>query len=289
MSDAPFDWWYESDFGTKIRQGIFGKLIVEQDTGFQNLKIFAHETLGKVLVLDDIIQTTTSDEFIYHEMYVRVPLLGHPCAATPDREISVLIIGGGDGGILREVLQHELVSRVVMVEIDAVVIEMTKEHLCFNGDYEDPRVKLIIGDGAAYAKAANTAKDPFDFVILDVTDPGGPSQVLYDETFHRAVLNILKDDGAMVRHLGIPSYQLAQYRPVLRLITEVFEGTEVYRATIPSYVGGDMALVVASKDGSSFKKPQISHAGRYYNEEIHEACFALPSWWREDFLPGVAR
>ncbi len=277
------EWFFESDFGVDIRCGIKARLLHEGRTKFQEMRIYEHELLGKVLVLDDIIQTTSSDEFFYHEMFVRVPLLGHPRWGEAERELDVLIIGGGDGGILREVLRYPKVRRVTMVEIDGEVVEFCQRYLGFNGDYDDPRVELIIGDGAAYVSGAAPAS--FDHCIIDSTDPGGPSMVLYTKEFHEHVRTLLKPDGSMVRHMGVAFHHHAIYRPILTEIQDLFPRLQVYRNSIPAYVGGDMAFACATKDGHAIHEPQAEDPGRFYNAEIHRASFAMSEWWKQHYLP----
>jgi spermidine synthase len=282
-NDNGYEWWSESDFGIGVRTGIKARLLHEGSTKFQEMRIFEHPLMGKVLVLDDIIQTTTTDEFFYHEMFVRVPIVGHPRFNESDRKLDVLIIGGGDGGILREVLRYRQVQRVTMVEIDGEVIDFCNEHLGFQGDYDDPRVELIIGDGAAYV--AKAATETFDHCIVDSTDPGGPSMVLYTPEFHEQVRGLLKPDGSMVRHMGIGFHHHATYRPILTEIRDIFPSLQVYRNNVPAYVGGDMAFACATKDGHRVDEPQSEDPGRYYNAEIHRASFAMSEWWKLHYLP----
>ena len=285
--DRPAEWFFESDFGVDIRCGIKGTLLHEGRTQFQEMRIYEHELLGKVLVLDDIIQTTTADEFFYHEMFVRVPLIGHPRFCEEGRELDILIIGGGDGGILREVLRYPQVRRVTMVEIDGEVIDFCKRYLGFHGDYNDPRVELIIGDGASYV--ARAAAETFDHCIIDSTDPGGPSMVLYRPEFHERVRSLLKIDGSMVRHMGVPFHHHAVYCPILAEIQDIFERLQVYRNSIPAYVGGDMAFACATKDGHEINEPRAEDPGRFYNAEIHRASFAMSEWWKRHYLPTPGR
>ncbi len=169
-------WWYERDCDTLVRQGLLVRKLHRSRTAHQEVEILEHNRLGRILVLDGILQTTQADEFIYHEMISHVGLLGRNAASDPSHRASVLIIGGGDGGTLREVLLHPWVARVVMVEIDGEVVELCKEHLGIHGDYTDPRVTLRIEDGAGYLLSAEARRDPFDAILVDSTDPhGGPA------------------------------------------------------------------------------------------------------------------
>lgn len=275
-SNAP-RWYCERDFQVDVRQCIKARLLHAENTSFQDLKVFDHRFLGRVLVLDDIIQTTTKDEFVYHEMMTHVPLTAH--GPTPDA--AVLIIGGGDGGILREVLRHEWVSRVVMVEIDEAVIRTTRELLGFNGDYDDPRVELLIEDGSTFVASETARSSPFDLIVVDAPDPVGPAKLLYRDEFTSGVKSCLKQHGAMVRHIGLPFPMLDMFRDCQRQLRQHFATVEIYMADIPSYIGGNIAFAVTSMDGCSARAPNFEITGRYYNSEIHRAAFALPSWWRE--------
>ncbi len=276
---SSLEWWNETDFGADARHSIRARLLHEEETEFQKLKIFEHRVYGRVLVLDDVIQTTSSDECIYHEMLVRVPVFGHPLAGDSARKLDVLIIGGGDGGILRELLSLEQVRSATMCEIDGRVVEICAEQLGFQGNYEDPRTHLVIGDGAAFVKEA--ADEAFDLVVIDSTDPFGPSLVLYTEDFHRELRRIMKPDGVLSRHMGIPHVQSGIYEPIWPEIGRVFPDFEVMIAAIPTYLGGHMCMLIASRDGHSSREPQVSSSGRYYDSEMHRAAFALPRMIRE--------
>jgi spermidine synthase len=255
-------------------------LVYAEKTPFQDLAIYEHDFLGRVLVLDGIVQTTQRDEHIYHEMLVHVPLLGGRFSEKPNQVISVLIIGGGDGGILREVLKHPNVQRATMVEIDAAVIEACSRHLGIQGDYTDPRVQLIIGDGAEYIQSEACRSQPYDLVIVDSPDPVGAGEVLYTPEFYHRIVQCMRPQGVFVRHLGVPFYQEEVFTSGVQRMREVFGQVEIYRAAIPTYIGGDMAFAVATLDGRSCREPRQAFTGKYYNREIHTAAFALPSWGR---------
>ncbi|MCG8491401.1 MAG: polyamine aminopropyltransferase, partial [Sneathiellales bacterium] len=143
ISEISRNWWHEETEGVAFTHALDMTKIHEEQSPYQKIEIFEHDTFGRVLTLDGLVQASQADEFMYHEMAVHVPLLGRE-----REEAKVLIVGGGDGGILREVLVHDFVSRVVMVEIDERVVETSKEYLGIHGDYDDPRTELIIGDAA---------------------------------------------------------------------------------------------------------------------------------------------
>ncbi len=251
--------------------------LYEKRTKFQRLLIFSNEQWGKGLILDGIVQTTLGDEFIYHEMMVHVPIL----ARNKDTE-SVLIIGGGDGGVLREVQRYKSIRRIVQVELDEDVIIACRKYLpeiC--GDWNDKRVELIIGDGAKYVKEARERGEKFDVIILDSTDPIGPAIVLFERPFHEDLAAILKDDGIVVRQSGLP-VTMPKVMPFIRKrFLHVFENVSVYMAPMPTF-GGEIAFVAGTKDkGLSITEPKREFSGRYYNPSIHKSSFTLPNWWRD--------
>ncbi len=278
---AQAEWWYEVDDPTTICQGLKMRRLYSETTPFQKLEVYEHDILGRVLVLDGILQTTQADEYVYHEMLVHVPLFGRPFSNRADAGLSVLIIGGGDGGTLREVLRHPEVKQVVMVELDEAVIQASAEYLGIHGDYNDPRVKLIIGDGSAYVRSGSDRHRLFDAVIIDATDPVGPGRALFTPQFFSDVRDCLAPDGVMVRQAGVPAYQFDVLEEGVTYLRQVFGVAEVYRAAVPTYLGGDLAFILSTKDGRSCRQPQRTFSGRYYNEAIHSASFALPTWWRE--------
>ncbi|ACY49048.1 polyamine aminopropyltransferase [Rhodothermus marinus] len=278
-------WWYET--GTDdITLGLRMRLLHRERTPYQLLEIYEHPFFGRVLVLDGNLQTTQGDEFIYHEMLTHVPLLGALPASMNDA--SVLIIGGGDGGTLREVLRHDWVRRVVMVEIDQVVIERCREFLGFNGNYDDPRVTLIIGDAAQYVAEEAARQRPFDAILVDSTDPVGPGEVLFTPEFIRNAWACLKPGGVFARHLCMPLFDGPIVRDGVARLRQVFPRVEVYQATIFTYVGAQMAFVACTKDGRSVREPQRLLTGRYYNPDVHRAAFALPTWWVTELIDAPA-
>ncbi len=271
------DWFSEWDFDRGQRLQIRARHLHSEKTPYQELHVLEHEHLGRVLVLNGIIQTTSADEFVYHEMMAHVPILGR--SRTGD--LSVLIIGGGDGGMLREVLRHRSVTRAVMVELDGAVVEACKKYLGFHGDYQDPRVELRIGDGAAYVRSQAARARPFDVAIVDSTDPVGPGERLFTEAFVGDLAGCLLPDGVMVRQAGIPFLQIDEMPEALQLCERAFGTAEVFRAAIPTYQGGEMAFVAALKGGGTLREPHAEFRGRYYSPEMHRASFALPEFWRE--------
>ena len=279
-STAQATWWSEYEFlNPGIKLSLKMKLLHEEKTPFQKLEIYDHKYLGRVLVLDSVVQTTEEDEFIYHEMLTHVPLMGRKNAGKESS--SVLIIGGGDGGMLREVLKHKWVSRVVMVELDQAVVTSCEKFLGFNGDYNDSRVKLIFGDGAAYVASEEAKNNPFDVVIIDSTDPIGPGEILFSEEFCQNVHSCLTPTGVMARHLGVMAFQKSVMPDGHKKLTKIFGNAQAFRAAVPTYIGADMVFMLASKDNHDCRKPCLEFSGKYYNPDVHSASFALPTWWQD--------
>jgi len=250
---------------------------------FQDIVIFESHTHGRVMVLDGCIQITERDEFVYQEMLGHVPLLAHGDAKR------VLIIGAGDGGVLRRVLQHRSVERAVMVEIDGEVIRLAKEHLpsIAAGAWDDPRAEVIVGDGIDYV--ARAADASFDVIIVDSTDPIGVGEVLFTDDFYGNCARILTARGLVVNQCGVPFMQADELRETSARRRKFFPHVSAYVAAVPTYVGGLMTLGFASKDalvtGHSVETIReradaqgITGTTQYWTPEIHVASFCLPPY-----------
>ncbi|QDH16930.1 polyamine aminopropyltransferase [Swingsia samuiensis] len=253
---------------------------------FQDVVVFESSSHGRVLVLDGVIQITERDEFVYQEMLTHVPMLAHPHAKR------VLIIGAGDGGVLRRVLQHDTVEKAVMVEIDGAVIELSKKHLPnIAGDaWNDPRAEVIVGDGIDYVAKAKDAS--FDVIIVDSTDPIGVGEVLFTDEFYRDCARILSDEGIIVNQCGVPFMQADELRETSLRRAKFFPHVTAYVAAVPTYVGGFMTLGMASKGQSPnvqtveqirerAEKAKIIGTTRYWTPEIHVGSFNLPPYINE--------
>ncbi|NDY43114.1 polyamine aminopropyltransferase [Dissulfurirhabdus thermomarina] len=252
------------------------EILHEERTPYQHLQVFHTPLWGRMLVLDGIVQLTEGDEAVYHEMMVHVPLSG--LARPPEK---VLVIGGGDGGAMREVLRHDSVRRAVQVELDEAVIRACRKYLPeITCDWNDPRVTLVIGDGARYMAEAAERGETFDVILIDSTDPVGPSMVLFERPFHEALRRCLAEDGAAVRQASLP-FSMPDVMPfVMARFREVFPWAAPYRAPVPTY-GDEMAFVAGTRDGASLSEPRENRLGRYYNPDCHRAAFALPTWWHD--------
>lgn len=256
------------------------EVLYENRTEHQHLIIFSSATFGRVMALDGAIQTTERDEFIYHEMLAHVPLFAHP---EPQ---DVLIIGGGDGGLLREVLKHPRVRRAVMVEIDGTVVELCKRWFPNHsqGAFDDPRANVVIGDGIEFVA---TTDQRFDVILSDSTDPAGPAEVLFSQRFYAGVSRCLKPGGIFAAQNGSPFMQQAEVTTTHQRLADYFADRSFFTAAVPTYIGGVMALAWGSDDADLRHVPLATLearfqatglAPRYYNPAIHVASFALPQY-----------
>ena len=260
------------------------RVLYETQTEHQHLVLFEHKLFGKMLMLDGATQVTTRDEFIYHEMMTHVPILAHGSA----RE--VLIVGGGDCGIAEEVLKHKSVKRLTQVEIDASVVEFSREHFPeFTGPVlSDPRFDLVIDDGMNFVAGTDRR---FDVIIVDSTDPQGPGAVLFTYDFYAVCKRCMGKGGVMVTQNGVPFLQPDELISSVGHFQKLFADAGCYVAAIPTYVGGHMAMGWATDDVGLRALPADavaqryaaagSFATRYWTPEVHRAAFALPRFIAE--------
>ena len=256
------------------------KILYRETTGLQELLIFENRVFGRVLALDGVVQTTEGDERIYHEMLSHVPILAHGAARR------VLIIGGGDGGMAREVMRHQSVTDVTMVEIDRTVIDLCRAHLpsLNRVAFDDPRLDLVITDGAGFVEKTEAR---WDIIIVDSTDPLGPGEVLFGERFYRGCKRCLMPGGILVTQNGVPYVQGAEITNSHRRLVPHFRDVWFYVAPVPTYQGGHMAFGWASDDASlrrispdviARRFETLSLSMSYYTPQIHVAAFALPAY-----------
>lgn len=272
--------WIPETLVPGVRTEYESTRVLERRAGSeQELVVFDNPRFGRMLMIDGAVQTTTADEFVYHEMMAHVPLLAHGRAAD------VLIIGGGDCGLAEEVLKHPCVTRLTQVEIDAAVVEIARKHFASMNErvFADPRFQLEIGDGARFV--AQTDKR-FDVVMVDSTDPVGPGKVLFTESFYRDVLRCLKSDGVLVAQCGVPFLQRSEFTSAMKALSAVFPYTTCYVAAVPTYTGGHLALAWASNgfkpdvpaEKLALRAEAINLTTSYYTPEVHRAAFALPRY-----------
>jgi spermidine synthase len=261
----------------------FTRQLARVQSPFQDIAIFETESHGRVMTLDGVVQITERDEFVYQEMLVHVPLLAHGAAKN------VLIIGAGDGGVLKHVLMHKGVERVVMVEIDGEVIDLAKRFLPgIGGDaWTNPRANVIVGDGIDYVgQAPNGA---FDVIIVDSTDPIGVGEVLFTDSFYRNASRILTPRGIVVNQCGVPFMQADELRETSRRRAQFFPYVTAYVVAVPTYVGGYMTLGWAGKEKAATRllveeiarraeAAGIAGKSQYWSPEVHVASFWLPPY-----------
>lgn len=251
----------------------------ERRSEHQDLLLFDHKHFGKVLMLDGVVQLTTGDEFIYHEMMSHVPIFAHGHA----RE--VLIVGGGDCGLAKEVLKHASIERLTQVEIDAAVVAFAREHLSelTAPVFADHRFDLVIADGMKYV--AETTRR-FDVIMVDSTDPAGPGAALFSSEFYAGAKRCLAPGGVIVTQNGVPFLQPDELASTIGHLRGLFADAVCYVAAVPSYVGGHLAMGWGS-DNPRLRRAAVKtiaqryrrmgeFATRYWTPEVHVAAFALP-------------
>jgi spermidine synthase len=273
ISETLFD-----DLGFRMSYRV-ERVLHETRTEHQHLALFEQKFFGKMLMLDGATQVTTRDEFVYHEMMTHVPIFAYGKA----RE--VLIVGGGDCGIAEEVLKHKSVKRLTQVEIDASVVEFSKEHF---PEFTRPvlgneRFDLVIDDGMRYV--ADTQRR-FDVIIVDSTDPQGPGKVLFSHRFYAACKRCMNPGGVLVTQNGVPLFQPGELKQGMKKLRSVFADATCYVAAIPTYVGGHMAMGWATDNTRLREIPVVTVAARYrraggfrtkyWTPQVHRAAFALP-------------
>ncbi len=262
------------------------RVLHEKRTGHHHLVLFKHKQLGKVLMLDGAIQISSSDEFIYQEMMAHVPLFAH------GRAKDVLIVGGGDCGIAKEVLKHKSVRSLTLVEIDESVIDFAKRHYpeFTRPVFADGRFQCAIGDGAEYVA---TVDRRFDVIIVDSTDPQGPGVALFTRKFYADCRRCLAKGGVLVTQNGVPFFQGKELATSLRRLRGLFADVTCYTAAVPTYFGGLLAMGFATDDkrlraasermiAARYRKAG-SIVTRYWTPAVHTAAFALPR-----FIAGLA-
>eukprot|EP00118_Oscarella_pearsei_P002514 m.10759 g.10759 ORF g.10759 m.10759 type:complete len:294 (+) comp22635_c0_seq2:123-1004(+) len=249
---------------------------------FQEVLVFRSSHYGNVLALDDVVQCTEKDEFVYQEMMTHVPMFCHPCPAE------VLVIGGGDGGIVREVVKHADVKRCTLCEIDKSVIDVSKKFFpAMAVGLESEKLSLHIGDGFEFLK--NRAED-FDVIITDCSDEKGPGEFLFNETYFELVRKALKPGGIAIAHDDGPWLEKSLTFSRKKFMEEVFSSVSYYYISIPSYPSGELGFVIASSEPEKkFDRPCKEIAEdevqamqlKYYNADVHQAAFVLPQFTKD--------
>jgi len=243
---------------------------------YQDVVVFKSKTWGNILALDGVIQCSERDEFSYQEMLTHIPMCAHP---NPKK---VLVIGGGDGGVLREVAKHKCVEEIVICEIDEMVLEVSKKWLPkMAAGYDDSRVKVNIGDGCAFL--ANS-KNEYDVIIVDSSDPVGPAEVLFEKPFYKNMHNALREGGICATQAECLWLHMDLIKRLIDQSKEMYAQAEYAFTTMPTYPCGVIGFAVCSKRAESPSKPVRElpvEQLKYYNKQVHEAAFVLPEFARK--------
>ncbi len=282
MTHPHQNWFAETLHGSYEQRLEITNILYRSKNDLQDVMIFETPFFGRVLALDGIIQTTVRDEACYHEMLVHVPVLTH--GGIKD----VLIIGGGDGGALREALRHPEIKSVTLVEIDENVINVCREYMpsLSAGAFNDPRCNLVISDGLEFVKKT---KKVFDLIIVDSSDPVGPSEPLFSSEFYKNCHSLLSSNGIFICQTGVSFVQEEEARTTLKRLDSIFEDAALYVTQVPTYSFGFMTLGWGANDlalrdtehkeiRARFQKANLQM--KYYTTDIHQASFALPQYMR---------
>ncbi len=258
----------------------FSETLYTERTDYQHLAVIDTLEFGRALVLDGIVQTTEKDEFIYHEM------IAHPAMMTHPNPQKVLVIGGGDGGTIREALRYQSVTRADLVEIDEKVIWACRKYLpTISSALSDSRVRILVEDGLKFVRGK---ENYYDVILVDSSDPIGPAVGLFGKEFYRDVYNALKEDGILVAQTESPVFNRELLSGVHSTIREIFPITGTYLTAVATYIGGFWSFTCGSKkydplavipDPDKLKDMNL----KYYNAAIHQACFALPNFVKDLF------
>jgi spermidine synthase len=263
------------DFRTSIK---VDRVLFDSRTEHQHLVVAESARFGRMFTLDGVTQLTIADEFVYHEMLAHVPILAHGNARA------IGIVGGGDGGLVEEVLKHPAVESVTIAELDAGVIDFARAYLpdLSRGAFDDPRVEIVLGDGADFVA---TTDRRFDVIVVDSTDPIGPGAALFTPAFYGNCKRALKPGGVLVTQNGVPFFQPAELESTMHIFGGLFADATCYLGVVPTYVGGFMAFGWGTDDLALRSIPlatleeRFAAANletRYYTPELHGASFVLP-------------
>lgn len=268
--------WFTERQNENLSIGLrINRTLHSEETEFQTMDVVETVQYGNLLVLDGCVMTTDKDEFVYHEMLSHVPLHTHP---NPKK---VLVVGGGDGGVIREIIKHPSVEKAVLAEIDGRVIEVSKQYFPYIASgLSDPRVDVQVADGIAHVQ---NHPNEYDVILVDSTDPIGPAVGLFAKEFYQSVFRALKEDGLFVAQTESPFANQELIRKVNRDVREVFPQVHMYLASVPTYPTGLWSFTMGSKKYDPVKDQQPCRVTdtKYYNEALHRGAFALPNFVKE--------
>lgn len=274
--------WYTEEHSKDVRFSIrVDRQLYSGQSEYQKIDVMTSMEFGTFLTLDSLMMLTEKDEFIYHDMIVHVPM------ATNPNIKNVLVIGGGDGGTIRELTRYESIEHIDLVEIDKMVVDVCKEYLPQTAcKLDDPRVTIYFKDGLRFVRSK---ENEYDLIIVDSTDPFGPGEGLFTREFYGNCYKALKEDGILVNQHESPYYEnyANSLKRAHQRIVEFFPITKVYQAHIPTYPSGYWMFGFASKklDPVSDLNEEAWNAlglkTKYYNTEIHKGSFALPNYVKD--------
>lgn len=277
-------WFTERDENIALSLKHTGNQLYKKDSPYQRVEVYETLAYGNLLTLDGMVMCTQKDEYVYHEMITHVPMFSNPKIRR------ALVIGGGDGGTVRELLRHEQLEEVTLVEIDELVIEACKLHLPETAvAFDNPRLNLLVEDGIKYIKEC--ADSQYDLIIIDSADPVGPGEGLFTAAFYKEVYRCLTNDGIMITQSESPRFNSGVFVEIYDTYKQIFGAAKVhcYLAAIPTYPTGTWSFSYSSKGDSHPLTFDINGAAafskdqglKYYNEDIHLAAFALPNFVKE--------
>lgn len=268
--------WFTEQQTDSVRLGLkIHSILWKEQTAYQELVVADTEAFGRMLVLDGAVQTTVGDEYVYHEMITHVPLFAHP---NPRK---VAVIGGGDGGAIREILKHPSVQEAHLVEIDEKVVEAARRFFPeISSELDNERAFVHYTDGIEWVRQAQG----FDLIIVDSTDPVGPAEGLFAVEFYQSIYAALNDNGIMVAQSESPFLNGPIVQRVVRGVKQAFSHAHLYLAAIPTYPSGLWSFTLGSKKELSMQRhhsPNLVDSTRYWTPTIQESCFALPQFVEE--------
>jgi len=276
------DLWYTENHTENVRFSIkINKQLASCTSDFQRIDILDSIEFGRILILDGYLMVTQKDEFIYHEMITHVPMAVNPAIEN------ILVIGAGDGGVVRELCRYDTIKHIDMVEIDKLVVELCKQYLpSLSCSLTDSRVSIFYEDGLKFVRRKQNI---YDLIIVDSTDPFGPGEGLFTKEFYGSCYNALKEDGILVNQHESPYYQndARAMQRAHKQIKSTFPVSKVYQAHIPTYPSGHWLFGFASKkfDPVADLKDDIWNnlkiPAMYYNTKLHKGSFALPNYVKE--------
>jgi spermidine synthase len=268
--------WFVENYDDKASLGLKVKeKLYEKQSKFQKIEIFKTEFFGNLMTLDGLVMLSEKDEFVYHEMITHMPLCTHKNPKT------VLVVGGGDGGAVREILKHSTIEKVVLCEIDKEVVDVSKKFLpTVSSQLENQKVEIVYEDGF---KFLDNHKNSFDIIITDSSDPVGPGVELFKEKYFQKIKEALKENGIMVSQSESPWFYSDTMNSMTTAMGKVFENIQTYIAMIPLYPSGFWTITFASdayrlENFDLKKSEEISKTCKYYNPEIHKSALALPNF-----------